>query len=56
MEWTDTGAGSNSPEAMPLESRANRDSVRELTNALQTFNFQLNIVCGSKAKYKTVFN
>ena len=54
MEWTDTGAGSNSPEAMPLESRANRESVRELTNALQTFNFQLNIICGSKAKHKTV--
>ena len=47
MEWADTGAGSNSPEAMPLESRANRECVRVLTNALQTFNFQLNIVCGS---------
>ena len=56
MEWADTGAGSNSPEPMPLESRVNRESVRELTNALQTFNFQLNIFCGSKAKYKTVFN
>ena len=56
MEWTNTGAGSNSPEAMPVESRANLEFVRVLTNALQTFNFQLNIVCGSKAKYKTVFN
>ena len=54
MEWADTGAGSNSPEAMPVESRANRECVRVLTNALQTFNFQLNIVCGSKAKHKTV--
>ena len=56
MEWSDTGAGSNSPEAMPVESRANRELVRILTNALQTFNFQLNIVFGSKAKHKTVFN
>ena len=56
MEWTDTGAGSKSPEAMPVESQANRESVRFLTNTLQTFNFQLNIFSGSKAKYKTVFN
>ena len=54
MEWADTGAGSNSPEAMPVESRVNRESVSVLTNTFQTFNFQLNIFCGSKAKYKTV--
>jgi len=39
---------------MPVESRANRECVRFLTNALQTFNFQLNIVCRYKAKHKTV--
>ena len=55
MEWTDTGAGSYSPEAIPLESRANRESVRVLTSNLQNFKFQPNIVCASKAKYKTVF-
>ena len=54
MEWADTGAGTHSPEAMPVESRVNRESVRILSNTLQTFNFQLNIVCGSKAKHKTV--